>query len=912
MLAVASNLFGRSSSLSAYTLHASNPSPNSSSTNLPSTSTSASPSAKSFNVGLWRVLGATHKTTGKDVSVWIFEKKMLDGIKGDGSGRTATASREWALEQIKKEATSLSRLRHPDILHMVEPLEESRSELTFVTETINSSLQTVLGPPKLSKWGGPPTAEAPKEVDLDEVEIQKGTLQIAKGLAFLHQQARMVHLNLSPDAILINSKGDWKLSGLSLTTPLSQPDGSMTKYAYPEIDPRLPPQVQWKFDYLAPEYALDSTMTPANDLYSLGCVLYAAHMGGRPPFQNRGSMQSLRDHVEGSLVRREWTSGSKWERCSSELKDLLPRLLTRHPSNRLSLASLPSHPFFSSLAISTLNFLDPTTFASKPREEKATFLRGLVRVLSTFSERLRKGKVLPSLLEEMKDPYLLPFILPNVFEISNSLSKEEFTTVLPKLQPLFNMKDPPQNMLTLLEHLSLFEEKTIPTIFRENVMPLIYNSLECEHLPVQEKVLRLVPHLCEILDYGTVQNVLLVKVAILFTRTRILSVKVQTLECFQSMVKTLDKATLTTKLVPLLAKIKTKEPAVMMATLGVQEAMGAKVDREAIATLVLPQLWAMSMGPLLNADQFGRFMAVIKALSSRVEQEHSAHLRDVRRIEQQTASFANGLANGSSSSMHGTNGGEVDFEALVKGQIVPMPSVTDPWADDGWADGGDLNQTLVSLPIEPDLTKQSQTFPGLSVSPTPTGLIFPSSIPASPAPSQISTMRHTSAGPSKLKARPIPSSSFNASVFESTPTPAFSLPAMTLPPPSFATLQPAQSLLPSQPPSSARYPSLSLQASQSRTASSGPNYNLALSPQTPAQPVRPTPAPSYSFSSPVQPVQPTYSSPPPPQPMLPAQPAVKPPPGWSSGLMQPTVAPKPAWGETATGKQSWDDFDPLK
>lgn len=34
-----------------------------------------------------------------------------------------------------------------------------------------------------------------------------------------------------------------------------------------------------------------------------------------------------------------------------------------------------------------------------------------------------------------------------------------------------------------------------------------------------------------------------------------------------------------------------------MATLAVQEAMGFKVDREAVATLVLPQLWAMSMGP---------------------------------------------------------------------------------------------------------------------------------------------------------------------------------------------------------------------------------------------------------------------------------------------------------------------------
>lgn len=39
------------------------------------------------------------------------------------------------------------------------------------------------------------------------------------------------------------------------------------------------------------------------------------------------------------------------------------------------------------------------------------------------------------------------------------------------------------------------------------------------------------------------------------------------------------------------------EPAVMLATLNVHETMGQKVDREAVATLVLPQLWTMSMGP---------------------------------------------------------------------------------------------------------------------------------------------------------------------------------------------------------------------------------------------------------------------------------------------------------------------------
>ena len=34
-----------------------------------------------------------------------------------------------------------------------------------------------------------------------------------------------------------------------------------------------------------------------------------------------------------------------------------------------------------------------------------------------------------------------------------------------------------------------------------------------------------------------------------------------------------------------------------MATLLVQEAMGFKVDREAVAMAVLPQLWQMAMGP---------------------------------------------------------------------------------------------------------------------------------------------------------------------------------------------------------------------------------------------------------------------------------------------------------------------------
>lgn len=139
----------------------------------------------------------------------------MEGVKA-GVGFGGMGGKEWVLEQLKKEASSLSRLRHPDILHMVEPLEESRSELIFITERVTSSLSSLAAAARSStnyRSGRPPAAvetstggRGEGELDLDEVEIQKGTLQLARGLGFLYNQAKMVHLNLGLEAVVINIK----------------------------------------------------------------------------------------------------------------------------------------------------------------------------------------------------------------------------------------------------------------------------------------------------------------------------------------------------------------------------------------------------------------------------------------------------------------------------------------------------------------------------------------------------------------------------------------------------------------------------------------------------------------------------------------------------------------------------------
>lgn len=81
-------------------------------------------------------------------------------------------------------------------------------------------------------------------------QIQKGILQVTHGLSFLHNQAKLVHQNLSPEAILINSKGDWKLGGLSMTTSLVVDGTSGPRWTFPEYDNRLPESVQRRWDFL--------------------------------------------------------------------------------------------------------------------------------------------------------------------------------------------------------------------------------------------------------------------------------------------------------------------------------------------------------------------------------------------------------------------------------------------------------------------------------------------------------------------------------------------------------------------------------------------------------------------------------------------------------------------------------------
>ncbi|KAG0087686.1 hypothetical protein BGZ92_007096 [Podila epicladia] len=539
------------------------------------------------------------------------------------------------------------------MLEVVEPVDESRTAIAFATEPIFASLSNLLG--NYENLASVP--EDIRKFELDELEVQKGLNQLGKGLQFCHNDAKIVHGNLVPDAIFVNAKGDWKIAGFGFSTFLSRDPNVATPVEYWEYDHELHPYCQKDLNYQAPEYVLEQRLDPSNDMFGIGCLAYSVLNKGTPFLQTRGNLNTYRQQIER-------IGQNRFETLPAHLADAMTRLITREPSMRMNAVEFQSSKFFDNILVSTMKYME--NFAEKTRDDKGQFMKGLLRVLPQFPERVLYRKILPCLLDELKDHALLPYTLPNVFFIIQKMTPKEFEEkVLPSLKPIFLVREPMQNLLTLLEKIELLQQKAGGAVFKEDIMPLVYCALEPKNPPsVQEKALKTVPAITEALDYTTVKASLFPRIATLFSQTTTLSVKVNTLLCFLTIMKILDKFTITEKLIPLLRNIKTREVNVTMATLQVYQEMGKYVDKEVIGNSILPHLWHLSLGPNLKADQFEAFMKTIQELGNKVHQQHLRHLQDLKKLEDQTKSFA-----ASADPTVATNGASTlnDFEKLVQG-----------------------------------------------------------------------------------------------------------------------------------------------------------------------------------------------------------------------------------------------------
>uniref|UniRef100_A0A3B3D6B5 SCY1 like pseudokinase 2 n=1 Tax=Oryzias melastigma TaxID=30732 RepID=A0A3B3D6B5_ORYME len=576
----------------------------------------------------WRIYNGTKKSTKQEVAVFVFDKKMIDKYQ--------KFEKDQIIDSLKKGVQQLTRLRHPRLLTVQHPLEESRDCLAFCTEPVFASLSNVLG-----QWDNlpSPVPKDIKEYKLYDVETKYGLLQISEGLSFLHSGVKMVHGNLCLENIILNKSGAWKIMGFDFSISSINPSDAEPKYSCKEWEPNLPPLCLPNPEYLAPEYILSVSCDSASDMYSLGVVMHAVFNEGKPVFQvNKHDIFSF----SRQLDQLSSMSPTVLSKIPEEVREHVKMLLSVTPNVRPDADQMTKIPFFDDVGAVTLQYFD--SLFQRDNLQKSQFYKGLPKVLPKLPKRVVVYRILPALTSEFVNPDMVPFVLPNVLLIAEDCTKDEYVRlIMPDLTPVFKLQEPVQILLIFLQKMDLLLTKTPPEEIKNSVLPMVYRAVEAPSIQIQELCLNIIPSFANLIDYPSMKNSLIPRIKSACLQTSSLAVRVNSLVCLGKILEYLDKWFVIDEILPFLQQIPSREPAVLMGILGIYKCTFSHkklgIPKEHLATKSLPHLVSLSIDNNLNLNQFNSFMVVIREMMNRMEAEHKTKLEQLHAMQEQQRSL---------------------------------------------------------------------------------------------------------------------------------------------------------------------------------------------------------------------------------------------------------------------------------
>ncbi|XP_076759133.1 cyclin-dependent kinase 2 isoform X1 [Xylocopa sonorina] len=273
------------------------------------------------------VYKAKDKLTGKLVAL----KKIR--LETETEGVPSTAIREISL---------LRELTHPNIVQLFDVVDGD-NHLYLVFEFLQQDLKKLLDSVK----GG-----------LDQALVKSYLYQLLKAISFCHLHC-ILHRDLKPQNLLIDREGHIKLADFGLARTFGVP---VRTYTHEIV-------TLW---YRAPEILLGTKLySNAVDVWSLGCI-FAEMATRRALFPGDSEIDQLfrifrtlgtpdENIWPGVTQLRDYTSMfPRWEpRCldevvpsfDSDAKDLLLKLLTYDPNQRITAKKGLSHPYFTGVTL---------------------------------------------------------------------------------------------------------------------------------------------------------------------------------------------------------------------------------------------------------------------------------------------------------------------------------------------------------------------------------------------------------------------------------------------------------------------------------------------------------------------------------------------------------------------------------
>jgi eukaryotic-like serine/threonine-protein kinase len=213
--------------------------------------------AKLGSGGMSTVYLARDTTLDRDVAVKVMHREMSEQPD--------------QLERFRQEARAVAKLSHPNVVAVIDAGEDGGYPYIVFEYVEGETLKQRIG-----RVGA-----------LDTQEALAYAIEIARGLTVAHAR-KMVHRDIKPQNVLIDTEGRAKLTDFGISRQLEQ-DG-MTATG----------RVLGTTDYVAPEQAMGHAVDERSDVYSLGVVLYEMLIG-QVPFHADSQVGVAMKHVNEEL-----------------------------------------------------------------------------------------------------------------------------------------------------------------------------------------------------------------------------------------------------------------------------------------------------------------------------------------------------------------------------------------------------------------------------------------------------------------------------------------------------------------------------------------------------------------------------------------------------------------------------------
>lgn len=341
--------------------------------------------------------------------------------------------------------------------------------------------------------------------------------------------------------------------------------------------------MQVPLNYSAPEIVLENMLSPKNDFFSLGLLIYflyyKKHLFTCQDYI--GDYKESYGKYERDLLRNSFDN--VFSKIPEKLRFNMPKLMTRDVFSRFdNITEFLDIEFFQDPLVKTLAFLDD--LPTKDAQERSIYLKGLLDILPQFPSQLLQRKFLPVLLglldqictSDSVDSQCLSTLLTVIAKIGSTLSQLTFQE---KVYPHIANKESFRVLLehaarSLIDNISIFHEKVKPELFTDSILkPLctyVFSTITGEiAVPLQEALIGQLDVLLKAFDFSTVKNFLFVLLSQLFVKTTSLTVKNACVLSFKKMIeeKTLDKFTCVDDMLPLFKSMKTRDPRILMRSL---------------------------------------------------------------------------------------------------------------------------------------------------------------------------------------------------------------------------------------------------------------------------------------------------------------------------------------------------------